>query len=167
MTIFIFIIMFHISRHTNLEWTLSHWLYYRTKRKKKRNEPWMSLRSIDFTRLYLHSLNFGRTWEWVVSLTFFWLQTTLIEGLPRRKSGWSITSSWIKEALWIISEIIATCRCESKRPLKPIEHPSFNPLLPRCFDLRVEFLLVTINKFLIEFQEELDPERIKYISRSH
>lgn len=51
-------------------------------------------------------------------LTCFWLQITLIEGLPRRKFGWSITSSCTNEALCIISAIIATCRCDAKRSLE-------------------------------------------------
>ena len=50
--------------------------------------------------------------------TFFWLHSILTDGLPRLKSDWSITSSWMSDALWIISDTIATCRCESKRWLE-------------------------------------------------
>jgi hypothetical protein len=50
-------------------------------------------------------------------LTFLWFQSTLTEGFPRRKSLWSMTSSWISEAEWIISLIIATCRCVANSAL--------------------------------------------------
>ena len=54
---------------------------------------------------------------YICTHTFFWLQSALTEGFPRRKFDWSITSSWISDALWIISDIIATCRCDGRRPL--------------------------------------------------
>lgn len=40
-------------------------------------------------------------------LTFLWFQMTFTLGLPRRENDWSMTSSWIKLAEWIISAIMA------------------------------------------------------------
>lgn len=40
-------------------------------------------------------------------LTFLWFHMTFTLGLPRRENDWSMTSSWIKLAEWIISAIMA------------------------------------------------------------
>lgn len=53
-----------------------------------------------------------------VTPTFLWFQSTLTEGFPRRKSLWSMTSSWISDAEWIISLIMATCLCDGSSALR-------------------------------------------------
>lgn len=50
--------------------------------------------------------------------TFLWLNKILTLGFPRRSSDWSMTSSCISDAECIISETIATCLCDSERPLQ-------------------------------------------------
>lgn len=69
--------------------------------------------------------------------TFLWFQRTLTEGLPRRKSDWSMTSSCISEAEWIISAIIATCRWAGSSPLQQ----STNTLSPSIDQYRLRLPL--------------------------
>lgn len=50
-------------------------------------------------------------------LTLRWFHRTLTLGRPLRESDASITSSWIRLQQWVISIIIATCRCFSSSSL--------------------------------------------------
>lgn len=54
--------------------------------------------------------------------TFLWFQSTLTDGFPRRKSLWSMTSSCMRDAEWIISLIIATCLWDGSSALYNISY---------------------------------------------
>lgn len=54
-------------------------------------------------------------------LTFLWFHKTFTLGLPRLKLDWSITSSWIKLAVCIISDIMATRLWLSKGSLQRVK----------------------------------------------
>lgn len=56
-------------------------------------------------------------WPGKVALTFLWFHNMLTLGFPLRQSAWSTTSSWMRDAEWIISEIMATCLCDANSPL--------------------------------------------------
>lgn len=79
-------------------------------------------------------------------LTFLWFQMTLTLGLPRRENDWSMTSSWIKLAEWIISAIMAiflwaftSCGLWMKKQLK----------VKRCF------VVVSLDEFLFNLINSL------------
>lgn len=61
-------------------------------------------------------------WLW---LTFLWFHRTFTLGLPRLKLDWSITSSWIKLAVCIISDIMATRLWLSKGSLQIKSKPFY------------------------------------------
>lgn len=76
-------------------------IMYRLTSQKRTHKLTMCVKSVT----HLAELMFEE------ALTFLWFHITFTLGLPRRAKDWSMTSSWTKLAVWIISEIMAICRC--------------------------------------------------------